>query len=386
MYDVGFLKNIFIVLVTHATEIYGPLHALENYLKNVRSSFLIIAHPLYESSLRYSVSRHYVRGRVVREKKFMALRSSEPLLYLQSLVLTIYLVLRLRRRIDIYIGAGNLNALAGIVLRAFGLVGKSVFYVIDYTPTRFKNRVINKIYNLLNLVCVKHVDRVWSVSERIAYIWRNIGLEDLRNYVVPIGIEVEEIPRAFDLSKRRRNVLAFAGHLTREKGVQLVIEAMEDLVKRFPEIRLEIIGTGPFEKELREMVRKKGLEKWISFLGRMDHKRLMQHLTTCGICLATYEPSNDNIAYYADPTKPKEYLACGCPVIITRVPWIAKEIERRQMGIAINYNKHELVEAVARLITDHELYERCQRNALEFVSNLSWETIFSEAFKKIYKI
>jgi glycosyltransferase involved in cell wall biosynthesis len=44
------------------------------------------------------------------------------------------------------------------------------------------------------------------------------------------------------LSKKRRNVLAFAGHLAREKGVQLVIEAMEDLVKRFPEIRLEIIS------------------------------------------------------------------------------------------------------------------------------------------------
>jgi hypothetical protein len=40
----------------------------------------------------------------------MALRSSEPLLYLQSLLLTIYLALRLRRRIDIYIGAGNLDA------------------------------------------------------------------------------------------------------------------------------------------------------------------------------------------------------------------------------------------------------------------------------------
>jgi hypothetical protein len=46
------------------------------------------------------------------------------------------------------------------MLKAFGLVGKSVFYVIDYTPTRFNNRVINKIYNLLNLVCVKYADRV----------------------------------------------------------------------------------------------------------------------------------------------------------------------------------------------------------------------------------
>jgi hypothetical protein len=69
MYDVDLLKNIFIVLVTHATEIYSASYALENYLKKVGSSFLVIAHSLYESSLRYSVSRHYVIGRVVREKK-----------------------------------------------------------------------------------------------------------------------------------------------------------------------------------------------------------------------------------------------------------------------------------------------------------------------------
>jgi len=45
MYDVGFLKNIFIVLVTHATEIYSASYALENYLKKVGSSFLVIALP-----------------------------------------------------------------------------------------------------------------------------------------------------------------------------------------------------------------------------------------------------------------------------------------------------------------------------------------------------
>jgi hypothetical protein len=72
MYDVDLLKNIFIVLVTHATEIYSASYALENYLKKVGSSFLVIAHSLYESSLRYSVSRHYVIGRVVREKNYGA--------------------------------------------------------------------------------------------------------------------------------------------------------------------------------------------------------------------------------------------------------------------------------------------------------------------------
>jgi glycosyltransferase involved in cell wall biosynthesis len=252
-----------------------------------------------------------------------------------------------------------------------------IFYVIDYTPKRFENKIFNTLYFLLDVFCAKNADYIWSVSKRIARIWANLGIEYRKSIVVPIGVELREIRKVTDT---RRNVLVFVSHLTKSKGIQLAIEAMEDITKKFPEVMLEVIGTGPFEKELKEIVKRKRLEDKVKFLGAMDHERLMQYLPTCGIALATYEPDPNSITYYADPTKPKEYLACGLPVIITRVPWIAEEIEKRPMGIAINYDKKELVNAVVKLLSDSVFYEICKRNAIDFVSELDWNKIFDEAF------
>lgn len=375
-------SNTSVVEVTHITEIYGPAEALENYLKQNYNEFLIIAHPLHISSLNNSIYKIHANGELQNINRYRIFKSSEVISYLQHFLLTLYILMKTKRKFNIYIGVDNLNAFAGILLKAFGLVNKVVFYVIDYTPRRFKSKSLNAIYYILDVICARYADNIWSVSERIANLWKRLGIEGRKSVVVPIGIEIKEIKRV-PLSSVRKNVLVFVGHLTRSKGVQLAIEAMEEITKKFADIRLEIIGTGPFERELKEIVRRKKLEKWVNFLGKMQHKKLMQYLPTCGIALATYEPDPSSITYYADPTKPKEYLACGLPVIITRVPWIAREIEEKPMGIAINYDKYELINAITKLILDYDFYETCRRNAAEFTFKLDWNRIFDKAFANL---
>ena len=116
-----------------------------------------------------------------------------------------------------------------------------------------------------------------------------------------------------------------------------------------------------------------------------EYNKLMEYLPTFGIALATYVDDPYSITYYADPTKPKEYLACGLPIIITKVPWIAEEIGKEPMGIAINYNKEELITAIIKLSTDDNFYELCRENAIKFTKDLNWDTIFDEAFSKVIK-
>jgi glycosyltransferase involved in cell wall biosynthesis len=377
--------NSLVVEVTHLTEIYGPAQALENYLKQNSSEFLIIAHPLSTSSLNYSTCKTYVNGGLRRTTHYRTLKSPEVISYIQHFLLTLYILLfKVKRKIGIYIGIDNLNAFTGVLLKTLGLVDKVIFYVIDYTPIRFKNKIINSLYHILNVICVKHTNYVWNVSKRIASLWKMLGIDNRKNIVVPIGVELKKVRNVLK-SSSRKNVLVYAGHITKSKGIQLAIEAMEEVIRYFPDVTLEIIGTGPFERELKEMVKRKNLEKWVKFLGRMKHDELMRYLPTCGIALATYEPDPNNITYYADPTKPKEYLACGLPVIITKVPWIAKEIEKAPMGIAINYDKYELVSAVTKLLSDESFYEKCRESAMEFASKLDWNKIFGKAFTKIQR-
>jgi glycosyltransferase involved in cell wall biosynthesis len=70
-------------------------------------------------------------------------------------------------------------------------------------------------------------------------------------------------------------------------------------------------------------------------------------------------------------------------VIITKVPEVAFEVEKCGAGIAINYNTHELIDAVLKLLTNDEMYHQCRQRAAEFASKYMWDDIFYEALNHI---
>ena len=90
----------------------------------------------------------------------------------------------------------------------------------------------------------------------------------------------------------------------------------------------------------------------------------------------------DSISYYADPTKPKEYLACSLPVIITKLPWTAEVIRKKRLGLAIDYNREELVAACLRLLSDDDFFWACRRRARKYAEGLDWKVIYDKAMQE----
>lgn len=373
------LKDKKVCITGHITEIYGPVQALGKFVKKQKpKSLLIIHHPFGYSSIPKS-KYYFYQNEILQESKEGPRNSF--LDYLRDFVLDLWWTSK-KGKLDIYFGIDNLNALAGILLRKISKVDKVIYYVIDYSPKRFNNKMLNWIYHKIDLFCVKNSDYIWNISSRIATIRKKQGVKLEKNMVVNVGIDLDQI-RVSPKNIARKNILVCMSHLTKYKGIQLMIQTMQEVKKLLPAVRLEIIGTGPYENELNEMVKKLNLNNEIQFLGAMNHKKLFSYLPTCGIAIATYTEDKNNIAYYADPTKPKEYLACGLPVIITRVPWIAELIEKKPMGIAIDYDQKKLIQAIIKLSSDLNFYNLCRKNALEYTSHLHWDGIYNQAFKKI---
>jgi glycosyltransferase involved in cell wall biosynthesis len=363
----------------HTTEVYGPVQALINFSEKNTLTFTSILHPLPQSAVVDSEYRVFLSGKYVKTESKKALGTMEALSYFQHIILNLFLVCKNKNRYDLCIGIDAVNAVSGLILRKLGLVDYVAFYVIDFTPKRFEGFILNSFYHFMDRYCVRHVNSVWNISNRIAKIRGIQGVEKGKNLVVPVGVELEKISSIPNRVVNRKT-LVIVSHLTKSKGIDLVIEAMADVIKNVPDAKLEIIGTGPYEDALKVLVKNANLSKCVTFLGLMDHKRLMAYLPTRGIALATYLNDPNSITYFADPTKPKEYLACGLPVIITNVPWIAKVIGEKPMGIAITYKKDELVAAIIKLLTSDLFFEKCKENARQFASDLSWDDIYKRAF------
>lgn len=377
------LKNLSFVIVTHVYAT-GPAFRLEEYLQKKVRSLVFIGHPFSYAKDSRSFIRKYKNGKLIKEEKFICWKSPEIFFWVKDLLLTLWWVVKDTNQIDYLIGVDNLNAFSGYILKLIGKVKKIIFYTIDYIPERFDNKILNSLYHYLDRLAVKKSDKVWNLSsimvgERekrgISYKYRD------RQITVPIGADISKRVTMFD--KIDKNKIVFMGHLREGQGVGLLIEAMPEVIKKAAKAHLLIIGGGPLEERFKKNVEIKNLSRNVKFTGFIkEYAEVEKLLSDASVAVAPYVDDTKTYTKYTDPGKPKDYLASGIPVVITKVPQVAYDIEKNKCGIAINYDKKELAEAIIQLLTNKVLLSEYRKNSLKMAKKYTWNKIFDKAIRK----
>ncbi len=378
------LEKLSIVEVSHVAFTGHPLE-LQTFLIPRVSKLVFIGHPFTYAKEKRSYAKIYEESILVKQLKSPSFNMNEFLTYLKDFFFTFYFIFKSKRRYDIFIGADPLNAFAGIILKKLGFFNFVVFYVIDYVPVRFKNAVLNSVYRSIDTLCVFNADSTWNLTNAMANAreFNGIRKNKTKQIAVPTGMHFDK--NAFlPIEQIRKTDLAFLSHLRAGQGIELILDALPELVKVIPSVRLLVIGTGPLEEYFRDQVRIRKITENVIFLGFIeDHDEIEKIISKCGVGLAPYVPDRNSFTWYADPGKPKVYLGCGIPVVITKVPEVAFEIEKEGAGIAIKYDKDELVDAIVKLLTNDDLYRQYRLKALEFASKYTWADVFYEAFNRM---
>ncbi|QQG42242.1 MAG: glycosyltransferase family 4 protein [Candidatus Woesebacteria bacterium] len=345
-----------ILLVSHVyhTEsgpVYGPFNVIKDFLNTNKRSFQTIEYPL--------VSRTPLIIKSVFEtvKTVMTAAVYKP---------------------KIFIGIDPLNAFAGVILERFGLVKKVVFYCVDYTPTRFKNKILNSVYLGIDKFVSKNSDEVWNVSSRIVEVRKKQGISDSKIKFVPNAPIFGSCPRLPAEKVNRNNIVMVAG-LTHGPVLDLVLKAFKNVVAKFSKARLLIIGTGPYQDKLRLKTKKMGLSENIKFSGQLPNKNLLHEVSKSGIALAIYTFSDDySWIYYGDSKKAREYLACGTPVIITDVVATAGDVRDYNAGLVIKPNSESLEQALSKILGDKNYWLKCRKNAAKLGKDYDIDSILGK--------
>ncbi|PIS08816.1 hypothetical protein COT75_05040 [Candidatus Beckwithbacteria bacterium CG10_big_fil_rev_8_21_14_0_10_34_10] len=373
-----------IILVSNITDHSGPTEGLADFLLKNSKTLLTIYHPFFYCHDKKSKVNFFSKSELIKKIASPSLALPEFLKYFTDLILTFYYALKFKQKFDLYIGVNCLHAGVGIIFKKLGLVKKVVFYTIDWMPQRFNNPFFNWLYYKVDKFSINHSDSVWNLSQSIVKIRKKQNLPSSKNIFVPNGINFKEIKKV-KKNKIKRKTLVLLGALHPSKGVDLVIKALPLLWKKFPQLKLVVIGSTPKIKQI------KNYEKIFSSMGRkviikgiLPHQKILSFLPQFGIALAPYHPQKNNFSYYAWPARVIDYLACQLPVIITPVPQVAKNIQEKKAGVLIKYNEKELVKAVGKLLTNDQFYWQARKNAFKLVKHLSWNNIFEKALEKIY--
>jgi len=388
------LKNLKVVIVAHEFNVHGGLadNLKEFFLKNNVSALLFISHPLLdEKEWHKNTSRYYYykNSTLKQAKTAFHYRLPDVFLYGKDILLTIYWSVTKSRIYDLFIGYDPLNALAGLILQKVGIVKKVIYYSIDYFPQRFENKMINSIYHMIDKLCVRFSDETWNVGSRMELAREKYNNMDRRiynrQYYTPIGVWYNEIKRK-PFEKINKKKILYAGHLAPHMGVELIIRALPEIIKKVPNVDIEVIGMGESEGEIKELAKKLGVYDRIMFFDWIgDRKTFEKHLVDSAIGLAPFlTNSQDDKVKNADPGKIKDYMNAGMIVVTTKTLSTYRDLEKAKVGVIIDYDPNQLSYAVLKLLNNDRLLAEYRANALSYVKQFDWNLLFGKNLKRLF--
>lgn len=373
------MKNIIIVSHKFLTQ---PDDDLAHYLnKQKYDNLLHIRHSFWDAPDRVSWFTWYKKGVVYKESKTRDRRNwLEPFIYIKEFFFTMKWVFESNITWDTFIGMDGLCVLFGNMLRALGKVKKTIFWAIDFVPNkRFGSWIKNKIYHSINIHGYRNSDEMWDLSPRMADAREKfLGIkktEYRKRIVVPYGVWIKRIKR-YSYDKCEKNTLVFMGNLLEKQGVQLILKILPELIKNNPKIKFKIIGAGQYKDKLTELAIQLNVIGNCNFMGKIeDHKKLENEIAKSVIALAPYIKKLDTWTYYADPGKIKTYLACGVPVLLTDLPWNARDIEKNKCGKIISENQRNIINNILSLM-DEKTNQEYRDNAVNFARDFDYQSMF----------
>jgi glycosyltransferase involved in cell wall biosynthesis len=145
------------------------------------------------------------------------------------------------------------------------------------------------------------------------------GLDERRISIVGVGPDPARIfatPPREELKKGRRYLVVWVGHMSRQEGMEHLLDAAEHVVRRRGrrDVLFTIIGPGDERPRLEADVRRRGLGEHIEFTGPLtDPELLRAYIATADVCLSVDERNDMNDK--STMMKVLEYMAMGRPVV-----------------------------------------------------------------------
>jgi len=212
------------------------------------------------------------------------------------------------------------------------------------------NDLRGKVYTFVDRVLLRYFDQVilvsqamrgrlprWWVPDRRVRVIRNALMTD------SYGNEIQHLPRR--IPGATQEVLALnVGRLSPEKGQQVLLQAVAELVPAYPGLRLKFAGTGPLEAQLRREARRLGIAERVEFLGFIND---MVHLYA-GVDLVVQSSFTEGL-----PNVMLEASYLGVPIVATDAGGTREVVEHGKTGwLVITRSKSALAAGIRHFLED----------------------------------
>lgn len=217
------------------------------------------------------------------------------------------------------------------------------------------------LYYCIDRHCLRYYDRLVCVSEDLLDLCRANRIAEARCVLIENAIEADRFQRTKDRDDAKRQLgftpgrllLGAVGRLSPEKGFDLLIRAVAELLDEGRDLELAIVGDGDQRGELERLIRQSAHADRMHLCGYQPEVIDFYHAMDCFV-LSSLREGLPNVVL--------EALAMEVPVVATRVAGIPRILRHEDNGLIVaKAAPTEIAAALRCLLDDAALRQRLAR-------------------------
>jgi glycosyltransferase involved in cell wall biosynthesis len=222
---------------------------------------------------------------------------------------------------------------------------------------------------LTSKTIIKNADSAIALTEDMKRAMQAMYDRDIA--IVPNGIDLKE----YTSERPMQNVggpikrILFVGRLHPVKGVQYLLQAMQMVHEEVPGAKLILVGDGEERESLEKLTDSLGIRECVEFVGGVPHEKIPDYMHHADVFVLPSLSESFGIVNL-------EAMACGLPIVATRVGGIPDIIEDGANGYLVDTkNQEQIAEVLLKLLQDEQLRKDMSDNNRERVRRYRWDTV-----------
>lgn len=221
---------------------------------------------------------------------------------------------------------------------------------------------IQKLWRKIERYAVPKFSKAYTVSQGIAE-------EFSKRYNVPFEV-IRNLTRLRDdiPDPETRQLVLYQGAVNEARAFEFLIPAMKQVNNK-----LIVCGDGNFMDQLRELIRKYGVENKVELRGMLPPEELWQVSLHARVGITIIENLGMN-QYYSLPNKFFDYIHAAVPQVAVDYPEYRRINDQFEVAILLEKTDPEIIASeINNLLLNDVLYKRLKNNCIMARNTLNWQ-------------
>jgi len=226
------------------------------------------------------------------------------------------------------------------------------------------------------------IDAFVALSESSETILTNYGIKKEKVHKIPLLFSSKDF-KLWKPEKLKKNLILYAGWVVRHKGLHILVKAMPEILKEFPDAKLIAIGDNTIDKKYTNMIlkeiKKHKLEKNVSLLGRLSDEDFNKFLGEGNIIVIPEQWEN------MSPVFLPQSMINGKPIVASNIGGIPEFLENNRNGLICKPNDpHDFAEKMIWMLKNKDSANKMGENAKKDISKVFNEDEISKNLTSLY--